>query len=98
MNKLRINDVQSPHFRGVCVHVSTGYNRVEGSQRASRNGLVSDLPPEIPPVTIRTFLHRCRALPGKYTFSYPPLLILLRGVSTDLGAEAPAHLLVVADG
>jgi hypothetical protein len=27
-----------PNFRGVRVHVSTGYNRVEGNRRASRNG------------------------------------------------------------
>ena len=33
-------------FRVVRVHVSTGYNRVEGNRRASRNGRVSDLPPE----------------------------------------------------
>jgi hypothetical protein len=43
----------------VRVHVSTGYNRVEGNRRASRDGLVSDLPPEIPHVTIRDLLHRC---------------------------------------
>jgi hypothetical protein len=29
----------------------TGYNRVEGNRRASRTGLVSDLPPETPHVT-----------------------------------------------
>jgi hypothetical protein len=29
------------------------YHRVEGIRRASRNGRVSDLPPEIPKVTIR---------------------------------------------
>ena len=28
------------------VHVSTGYHHDEGNRRASRNGLVSDLPPE----------------------------------------------------
>jgi hypothetical protein len=48
-----LNDGQIPNFRGVRVHVSTVYNRVEGNRRASRNGRVSDLPPEIPNVTIR---------------------------------------------
>jgi hypothetical protein len=39
---------KSQTFRGVRVHVSTGYNPVEGNRRASRNGRVSDLPPETP--------------------------------------------------
>jgi hypothetical protein len=30
-----------------------GHNRVAGNRRAWRNGRVSDLPPEIPTVTIR---------------------------------------------
>jgi hypothetical protein len=38
----------NPKLRGVRVALGTGYNRVEGNRRASRNGLVSDLPPEIP--------------------------------------------------
>jgi hypothetical protein len=37
------------------VHVSTGYTPGEGNRRASRNGPVSDLPPEIPHVSIRNF-------------------------------------------
>jgi hypothetical protein len=41
-----------PDFRGVRVALGTGYNRVEGSRRASRNGLVSSHP-KIPNVTIR---------------------------------------------
>jgi hypothetical protein len=44
--------------RATCM-LRTGYNRVEGNRRASRNGLVSDLPPGIPTVTIRRLLHRC---------------------------------------
>jgi hypothetical protein len=44
-----------PVYHVVRVHVSTGYNRVEGNRRVSRNGRVSDLPPEIPTVTIRNF-------------------------------------------
>jgi hypothetical protein len=41
--------------------VSTGYNPVEGNRRASRNGLVSDLPPEIiPQQTDSQLSHRCR--------------------------------------
>jgi hypothetical protein len=50
-----LNDAQIPITRGVRVHVSMGYNRVEGNRRASRNGLVSDLPPEIPIVATRNF-------------------------------------------
>jgi hypothetical protein len=47
--------LERPNYRGVRVHVSTGYNRGEGNRRASRNRGVSDLPPEIPHVTIRNF-------------------------------------------
>ena len=50
MNEGRIPNL---HVRVVRVHVSTGYSRVEGNRRTSRNGRVSDLPPEIPHVTIR---------------------------------------------
>jgi hypothetical protein len=39
-----LNDGQIPNFR-VRVHASTGYHRVEGNRRASRNGRVSDPPP-----------------------------------------------------
>ena len=63
-----MNDGQIPNVRGVRVHVSTSYNRVEGNRRASRNGLVSSSPtPETPTVTIRKRLRRCaavRRLPG----------------------------------
>jgi hypothetical protein len=45
--KWPLNEEHTPNFRGVRVHVSTGYKRVEGNRRASRNGRVSDLPPEI---------------------------------------------------
>jgi hypothetical protein len=50
-----LNDGQIPNFRGVRVASGTGYNRVEGNRRASRNGPVSDPPPETPDVTIRNF-------------------------------------------
>jgi hypothetical protein len=53
--KMGLDDGEIPNFRGVRVHVRTRYNRVEGNRRASRNGRVSDLPPEIPTVTIRNF-------------------------------------------
>jgi hypothetical protein len=43
------------NFRGVRVHVNTGYDRVEEIRRASRNGRVSDLPPEIRNSPIRHF-------------------------------------------
>jgi hypothetical protein len=39
-----LNEGQIPHPRAVRVHVRTGYTRIEGNQRASRNGRVSPLP------------------------------------------------------
>jgi hypothetical protein len=48
-----LNDGQIPNVRVVRVRVSTGYTRVEGNRRASRNGRVSSSPTEIP--TIRLF-------------------------------------------
>jgi hypothetical protein len=53
--KWSLNDGQIPNSRGVRVALGTGYDRVEGNRRASRNGRVSDLSPEIPHVTIRDF-------------------------------------------
>jgi hypothetical protein len=50
-----LNDGQIPNTRGVRVALGTDYHRVEVNRRASRNGRVSDLPPEIPKVTIRNF-------------------------------------------
>jgi hypothetical protein len=52
--ELSLNERQTPNFRGVCVHVRTGYNRVEGNRRASRNGLASGLPPKNPPLRFAT--------------------------------------------
>jgi hypothetical protein len=46
--KWALNDGQSPNFRVVRVHVSTGYNRVERNRRASRNGRVSSSPTRNP--------------------------------------------------
>jgi hypothetical protein len=54
--KWPLNDGPIPNCRGLRVHASTGNNRVEGNRRASRNGRVSDLPPDLPTVTIRNFL------------------------------------------
>jgi hypothetical protein len=51
-----LNDVQIPNFRGVRVVLGTSYNRVERNRWASRNGPVSDPPPEIPNATIRNSL------------------------------------------
>jgi hypothetical protein len=48
-----LNDGQIPNFRVVRVALCTGYSRVEGNRRASRNGRVSDLRPETPNFTIR---------------------------------------------
>jgi hypothetical protein len=46
--------IPNPNVR---VAPGTGYHRVEGNRRASRNGRVSDLPPETRLVfTIRTFI------------------------------------------
>jgi hypothetical protein len=42
-------------LRRTCSPLGTGYNRVEGIRRASRNGCVSDLPPETRIVPIRNF-------------------------------------------
>jgi hypothetical protein len=53
--KWSLNDGQIPNVRVVRVHVSTGYHRVEGNRRASRNGVVSGLPPEIPQFRFATF-------------------------------------------
>jgi hypothetical protein len=47
-NRKWSNERQFPNFRVVCVALGTGYTRVRGIGRASRNGLVRDLPPEIP--------------------------------------------------
>jgi hypothetical protein len=51
--KWSLNEEQIPNPNVVRVAPGTGYNRVEGNRRASRNGRVSDPPPEIPTVTIR---------------------------------------------
>jgi hypothetical protein len=53
--------------------VSTGYNHDEGNRRASRNGRVSDLPPEIPTVTIRNFcvLFAWQLRPNLVIMRYP---------------------------
>jgi hypothetical protein len=51
-----LNDGQLPNLNVAGEASGTRYHRVEGNRRASRNGLVSDLPPDIPTVTIRTFL------------------------------------------
>jgi hypothetical protein len=45
--------------RRTCKYVSTGYNRVEGNRRASRNGRVSDLPTRNPSNDSQMF-DRCR--------------------------------------
>jgi hypothetical protein len=63
-----LNDGRTPNVRGLRVARGTGYNRVEGNRRASRNGLVSDLPPEILTSRFATFasltelVHSTRAL------------------------------------
>jgi hypothetical protein len=54
-----LNDGHIPNPNVVRVAFGTGYHRVEGNRRASRNGPVSDLPPEIPKSRF-ALLHRCR--------------------------------------
>jgi hypothetical protein len=56
-NPKRSRRMCSPCY-GVRVAPGTRYNIIEGIRRASRNGSVSDLPPETPNVTIRNFFHR----------------------------------------
>jgi hypothetical protein len=53
--KMVLDDGRIPNPSVVRVAPGTRYYRVEGNRRASRTGLVSDLPPEIPKVTIRNF-------------------------------------------
>jgi hypothetical protein len=62
--KWSLNEGHSPNFRGVRVHVSTGYNRVEGDRRASRNASRAISHPKSLRITIRNFLHRCRKAEG----------------------------------
>ena len=59
-----LNDGQIPQKWFVLVHASTGYNRVAGNRRASRNGRVSDHPPEIFTVTIRNLFIAVRVCSG----------------------------------
>jgi hypothetical protein len=54
--KWPLNHGHNPNPNAVRVTPGTGYHRVEGNRRASRNGPVSALPPEIPTVTIRDFI------------------------------------------
>jgi hypothetical protein len=56
-----LNDRQIPNFLRVRVALGTGYNPAQGNRRARRNGRVSDLPAETPPVTIRNLLIAARA-------------------------------------
>jgi hypothetical protein len=50
---MALNDGKIPNPNVVRVAPGMGYRRVEGNRRASRNSLVSDIPPEIPTVTKR---------------------------------------------
>jgi hypothetical protein len=60
--KCSLNEGRIPHFRGVRVHVGTGYNRVEGNRRASRNGHAIFHPK--PLVAIRNFFVAVRPPPS----------------------------------
>jgi hypothetical protein len=50
-----LNDGQIPNPNVVRVAPGTGYHRVQGNRRASRNGPVSDLPPETLTLRFATF-------------------------------------------
>ena len=80
-----LNDGQTPISRGLRVHASTGYHRCEGNRRASRNGRVSDLPPEIP--SDSQLFHRCTALHVSLNAPTAPSLSL----SLHLSLHPPAH-------
>jgi hypothetical protein len=58
-----LNEGQIPNTRVVRVTPGTGYHRVEGNRRASRNGLVCDLPPEILTYDSQ-LLRRCQVAKG----------------------------------
>jgi hypothetical protein len=60
-----VNDGRIPNVRAVRVHVSTGYNRVEGNRRASRNGRVSALPTRKPYRYESQLFRRCKPWHGR---------------------------------
>jgi hypothetical protein len=69
---------QIPNPNGVRVALGTGYPRVEGNRRASRNGPVSDLPPAIPKVTVRNFsiaVHHSCLIACVLCGCHPPKLV-----------------------
>ena len=61
--KMALNEGQISRFRGVRVALGTGYHRVEGNRRASRNGGVSSIS-HPKPLTLRfaTFASLCAPL------------------------------------
>ena len=73
---------QRQNFRVVRVHVSTGYNLVEGNRRASRNGRVSDLHPKTLNDSFRNF-HMVRGTRGggwkRFAISCVPVWSVERG-------------------
>jgi hypothetical protein len=71
--------------------VSTGYNPVEGDRRASRNGLVSDLPPEILNATIRKLIIRCTPVDSRGRF----YMTMFQAASNAACAKAPGFLVPV---
>jgi hypothetical protein len=74
--KWPLDDGQPSDSRGVRVHASTGYNRVEGNRRASRNGLVSDLPPEILTFRFATFASLYHSPPRQIQRRYAPSICI----------------------
>jgi hypothetical protein len=73
---------QPQHLRSVRVYASTGYTRVEGTRRASRSGLVSDLPREFPTVTIRNTCSPLHDVRRRTAMTKLRIVILVLGFGT----------------
>jgi hypothetical protein len=93
-----LNDRRIPNPNGVRVvpdqilsrtGAGTGYNPVEANRRASRNGRVSDLPPEIPNAPIRNFFA------SRYvTCRWPSVAAQCSGVNCDAVRASRSLLLL----
>ena len=87
--KWRLNDGQLPNFRGVRVHVSTGYIPPEGHRRASRYGRVISHPKSYRYDS--RFFHRCSGpSPGQDA----PIPQLASTITTAHSSSAPQHAAV----
>jgi hypothetical protein len=81
------NEGQIPNFRAVREHASTGYNRVEGNRRASRNGRVTSSPTRNP------LTSRFATVAGERTAGGEAMARRRRQPGVELnGANQPLHL------